>query len=214
MARCSTTRRWSRDTIRSLATLAYSGGRLAKYGRQQLVAALRILDRGDITLGGMTGSWAGAMGQTQFIPTTYNAYAVDFDGDGKRNIWTPIDALASTASYLEHMGWQSGKTWGYEVVLPKGYNTKVDQLALGRCLAEARSHQAGGTGVSPPGRRGDALSAGGDAGASLPAPEKFHGHQALQRLEQLRARGRPACPTSCAAANGFQQAWPASMRRR
>jgi membrane-bound lytic murein transglycosylase B len=112
-----------KNTVRSLATLAYSGGRLGKYGRQQLVAALKILQRGDVTVAGMTGSWAGAMGQTQFIPTTYNAFAVDFDGDGRRNIWTsPSDALASAAHYLHASGWQAGKTWGYEVALPANFD--------------------------------------------------------------------------------------------
>jgi membrane-bound lytic murein transglycosylase B len=114
-----------KQTIPSLATLAYTGGRLAKFGRQQLVAALKILQRGDVTLAGMTGSWAGAMGQTQFIPTTFEAYAVDFDGDGRRNIWTSnADALASTANYLRASGWQSGATWGYEVVVPTSYDIK------------------------------------------------------------------------------------------
>jgi membrane-bound lytic murein transglycosylase B len=114
-----------KNAIRSLATLAYSGGRLSKYGKQQLVAALKIVQRGDITPSGMSGSWAGAMGHTQFIPTTYNAYAADYDGDGRRNIWTsPADALASTANYLRASGWVSGKTWGYEVVLPNGFTTK------------------------------------------------------------------------------------------
>ena len=112
-----------KNTIPSLATLAYAGGKLANFGRQQLVAALKIIQRGDITLAGMTGSWAGAMGQTQFIPTTYEAYAVDFDGDGKRNIWTSnADALASTANYLRASGWQSGETWGYEVSVPAGFS--------------------------------------------------------------------------------------------
>jgi membrane-bound lytic murein transglycosylase B len=112
-----------KNTIRSLATLAYQGGSRAKYGRQQLIAALKILQRGDVTPRGMVGSWAGAMGHTQFIPTTYQAYAVDFDGDGKRNIWTSeVDALASTANYLAKMGWRHGQTWGYEVELPAGFN--------------------------------------------------------------------------------------------
>ena len=92
----------------------------AKFGAQQLVAALKIVQRGDISLDGMTGSWAGAMGQTQFIPTTYEAYAVDFDGDGHRNIWTSsADALASTANYLAHRAGRPGETWGYEVALPR-----------------------------------------------------------------------------------------------
>lgn len=114
-----------KNTIRSLATLAWSDGRLAKYGRKQLVAALKIVQHGDISPAAMDGSWAGAMGQTQFIPTTYQAYAVDYDGDGHRNIWTSVpDALASTANYLKRAGWQPGKTWGYEVRLPSGFNTR------------------------------------------------------------------------------------------
>lgn len=125
-----------KGTIRSLATLAYQGGRRAKFGRQQLIAALKILQRGDIGLNGMVGSWAGAMGHTQFIPTTYAAYAVDFDGDGRRNIWTSVDdALASTASYLNKMGWRSGQTWGYEVVLPRGYNHRAAAKKGARSLA-------------------------------------------------------------------------------
>ncbi len=122
-----------KNTIRSLATLAWSGGRLAKYGRKQLVAALKIVQRGDISATAMSGSWAGAMGQTQFIPTTFEAYAVDLDGDGQRNIWTSVpDALASTANYLKRAGWQAGKTWGYEVKLPRGFNTKrTSERSLG-----------------------------------------------------------------------------------
>ncbi len=113
-----------KNTIRSLATLAYDGGSRAKFGRQQLVAALHILQRGDVSLNDMTGSWAGAMGHTQFIPTTYEAYAVDYNGDGRRDVWTtPSDALASAANYLHKSGWQTGKTWGYEVMLPRGFNS-------------------------------------------------------------------------------------------
>lgn len=115
-----------KNTIRSLATLAYMGGSRAKYGRQQLIAALKILQHGDISPRGMTGSWAGAMGHTQFIPTTYQAYAVDFDGDGRRDIWTSeVDALASTANYLAKMGWRRGETWGYEVEIPAGFDWRL-----------------------------------------------------------------------------------------
>ncbi len=114
-----------KNTIRSLATLAWSGGRLAKYGRQQLVAALKIVQRGDVSVADMNGSWAGAMGHTQFIPTTFEAYGVDFDGDGRRDIWNSVpDALASAANLLKRSGWQTGKTWGYEVKLPPGFNTR------------------------------------------------------------------------------------------
>lgn len=114
-----------KNAVRALATLAWKGGRRAKYGRQQLVAVLRILERGDVDARHITGSWAGAMGHTQFIPTTYQAYAVDFDGDGKRNIWTSVpDALASTANYLRKAGWRPGQAWGYEVVLPAGFDRR------------------------------------------------------------------------------------------
>ena len=112
------------NVIRSLATLAYYNTK-ASFARQQLITALKILQRGDISVEAMNGSWAGAMGHTQFIPTTYQAYAVDYDGDGRRNIWSDVpDALASTASYLKHSNWQAGQTWGYEVTLPKGLNPK------------------------------------------------------------------------------------------
>jgi membrane-bound lytic murein transglycosylase B len=112
------------NVIRSLATLVYSGTK-ASFAKPQLIQALKILQRGDISFEAMNGSWAGAMGHTQFIPTTYQSYAVDYDGDGKRDIWGDIpDALASTASYLKVSKWVAGQTWGYEVILPKGFDPK------------------------------------------------------------------------------------------
>ncbi|WP_407945142.1 lytic murein transglycosylase [Oryzicola mucosus] len=110
-----------RNVVRSLATLAYGDQKRAKFARTQLIAALKILQRGDIDESHLTGSWAGAMGHTQFIPTSYQAYAVDADGDGRRDIWTSIpDALATAANLLAKNGWQGGQTWGYEVRLPAG----------------------------------------------------------------------------------------------
>lgn len=118
------TRRGSVPVISALATLAYDGRRGAFF-EQQLVAALKILENGDVGPQGMTGSWAGAMGHTQFIPTSYLAFAVDFRGDGRRDIWSddPTDALASTAAYLARNGWTRGQPWGQEVQLPSGFNT-------------------------------------------------------------------------------------------
>lgn len=109
--------------VQSLATLAYDGRR-GSFFEAQLVAALQILQNGDVTPDRMTGSWAGAMGHTQFIPTSYLAFAVDFTGDGKRDIWSdnPADALASTAAYLAKSGWQTGRPWGLEVTLPQGFD--------------------------------------------------------------------------------------------
>ncbi|MBM9593985.1 lytic murein transglycosylase [Roseitranquillus sediminis] len=119
-------RRGDISVVSALATLAYDGRRGAFF-EQQLVAALRILENGDIPVERMTGSWAGAMGHTQFIPTSYLAYAVDFDGDGRRDIWSedPTDALASTAAYLARSGWQRGRPWGMEVRLPTGFDTSL-----------------------------------------------------------------------------------------
>ena len=110
--------------IDAMATLAFDGRRGAFF-ESQLIAALRILQSGDVNVGNFTGSWAGAMGHTQFIPTSYLAYAVDFTGDGKRDIWSknnPADALASTAAYLKRFGWRKGQPWGVEVRLPNGFN--------------------------------------------------------------------------------------------
>ncbi|MFZ2102114.1 MAG: lytic murein transglycosylase [Oricola sp.] len=106
---------------RALATLAYADRKRAKYARGQLIAALKILQNGDVSRNGLMGSWAGAMGHTQFIPTSYLAFAVDGDGDGRRDIWNSVpDALWTAANLLRKNGWQAGQTWGYEVVLPAG----------------------------------------------------------------------------------------------
>ncbi|WP_424976783.1 lytic murein transglycosylase [Leisingera sp. S232] len=112
-------RRGNVPVISATSTLAYDGRRGAFF-EKQLLAALKILQNGDITPARMTGSWAGAMGHTQFIPTSYQAFAVDFTGDGRRDIWSedPTDALASTAAYLQRNGWTRGVKWGGEAGAP------------------------------------------------------------------------------------------------
>lgn len=105
---------------RALATLAYKDPKRKRFARNQLVASLKILQAGDVERAHLNGSWAGAMGHTQFIPTSYLAYGVDMDGNGKRDIWHSIpDALATAANLLHENGWRTGKTWGYEIVLPE-----------------------------------------------------------------------------------------------
>ncbi|NWA02818.1 lytic murein transglycosylase [Pseudomonas gingeri] len=125
-----------KSVIRSLATLAYEGRRPG-FAQSQLLAALQIIQHGDILPEQMLGSWAGAMGQTQFIPTTYNSYAVDFDGDGRRDIWNDsADALASTANYLQSSGWQKGQPWGFEVTLPTGFDYALADGAIRKPVSE------------------------------------------------------------------------------
>lgn len=119
-----------RSVARSLATLAYADKRRRKFARGQLVAALKIVQNGDVSAKNLRGSWAGAMGHTQFIPTSYLTWAVDIDGDGRRNVWTSVpDALASAANLLVKNGWRTGRTWGYEVEVPK--SLKVSALGSG-----------------------------------------------------------------------------------
>lgn len=110
------------QVVQALATLAWEGRRAAFF-RSELLAALRILDHGDVTPARMTGSYAGAMGQPQFMPSAYLRYAVDFDGRGQRDIWTSVpDTLASIANYLADSGWKPGGSWGQPVTLPSGFN--------------------------------------------------------------------------------------------
>src|SRR6202795_4992970 len=96
--------------------------------RAQLFEALTMVDRGHIDAPSMTGSWAGAMGQPQFMPSSYLAYAVDFDGDGRADIWTSVpDTLASIANYLHKYGWQPGLPWGFEVLAPLKFDYRVSR---------------------------------------------------------------------------------------
>ncbi|WP_299876795.1 lytic murein transglycosylase [uncultured Sulfitobacter sp.] len=127
------------SVINSLATLAYDARRAAFF-EGELLHALRIVQSGDTTPAQMRGSWAGAMGHTQFMPSSFQLYAVDQTGDGKRDIWgeDPTDALASTAAYLKHFGWTAGQPWGVEVRLPEGF----DYLLAKRDLLKSPSEWA------------------------------------------------------------------------
>ena len=177
-----------KSVIRSLATLAYADRRRAKFGRQQLVAALKILQRGDISIAGMTGSWAGAMGHTQFIPTTYEAYAVDFDGDGRRDLWnSPADALGSAANYL-----QQGRAGCRERPGATRWCCRRLQLSArrGREVAhdqrveEARRRACGGDGFPRPGDKAVLIA---PAGASGPAFLMLRNHFVIKRYNNATA---------------------------
>ena len=109
------------NLFEALATLAFEGPRM-DYARLQLIAALRIAQSEGLDPHAMTSSWAGAFGHTQFVPTTFLQYAIDGDGDGKRDLWnSPADALASTANYLKQSGWRGGEPWGEEIKLPESF---------------------------------------------------------------------------------------------
>jgi membrane-bound lytic murein transglycosylase B len=159
------TRRGNVPVVSALSTLAYEGRR-AEFFESQLVAALKILQAGDISPGAMTGSWAGAMGHTQFIPTSYLAFAVDFTGDGRRDIWSedPTDALASTAAYLAKSGWTTGQPWGMEVTVPAGFNAGLLGRGKGKSAAEWQSlgvRAADGRALA-----GGSIIAGGNGGGA------------------------------------------------
>ena len=124
------------DVLSALSTLAYQGRR-QDFGRTQLIAALRILQEGYATREQLKGSWAGAMGQTQFIPTTYLSAAVDADGDGDRDIWGDRgDVFASTANYLAESGWTEGLPWGFEVRLPEGFDYALADRSVRRSAGD------------------------------------------------------------------------------
>ena len=126
------------SVIGALATLAYDDRRGAFF-RSQLLDALRILDQGHIGVVEMEGSWAGAMGQLQFMPSTFVNYAVDFDGDGRRDIWTDLpDVFASAANYLSSIGWRGDEKWGREVLLPADFDWELASLKLRKPIAEWR----------------------------------------------------------------------------
>jgi membrane-bound lytic murein transglycosylase B len=204
-----------KNTIRSLATLAYQGGRRAKYGREQLIAALKILQRGDVSPRGMVGSWAGAMGHTQFIPTTYQAYAVDFDGDGKRNIWTSeIDALASTANYLAKMGWRHGQTWGYEVELPAGFDWRHADSGKSLSLAQWRKMGVHRVANRPFPASNETARLYAPAGAGGPAFLLLHNFRVIKRYNNADAYALGVGHLSDRLRGGdtFISSWPRDVR--
>ena len=124
------------NLFEALATLAYDGPRM-EYGRRQFIAALKIADLEGRDPATMTGSWAGAFGHTQFVPTTFLEHAVDGDGDGKRDLWnSPADALASAANYLKQSGWRPGESWGEEVQLPSDFAYEQAETDLRKPIAE------------------------------------------------------------------------------
>ena len=200
-------------TIDALATLAFDGRR-ESWARGQLLAALKILQGGDSTRAGLVGSWAGAMGQTQLLPSNFLAYAVDADGDGRRDIWTNVaDAMASTANFLARAGWRAGEAWGIEVRLPPGFDvSRVDpqvRQASASWAADgvkaidgaALPDFAEGAIVLPAGARGPAFLVGPNFRAILRYNNAIAYALAVGLLAQ-RITGGP----------GVQAAWPRDLQ--
>jgi membrane-bound lytic murein transglycosylase B len=149
-------------TIDALATLGFEGRREA-WARGQLLAALKILQNHDIDRAQMIGSWAGAMGQTQFLPSNFLAYAVDADGDGRRDIWSSVaDVMASTANFMARSGWQAGQPWGLEVRLPPGFD-------YARADADVRQPTSGWSGEGVQTMNGAPLPTMEDSSILVPA---------------------------------------------
>ncbi|MDF1607887.1 lytic murein transglycosylase [Hoeflea sp. YIM 152468] len=192
----------------ALATLAYADQKRAKFARQQLVAALKILQAGDISTRQMTGSWAGAMGHTQFIPTSYLAFAVDADGNGSRDIWNSIpDALATAANLLKKNGWRPGETWGYEAVLPRGgdkYAGQTKTLAQWVSLGFSRPS---GKGFPDGSRRAELKLPGGANGPAFLMTKNFFVLKRYNNSDSY-ALGVGALADEIAGYGGIDQRWP------
>lgn len=154
--------------VPALATLAYDGRR-SDFFRSELMNALKILEAGHISPESMKGSWAGAMGQNQFMPSSFNAYAVDGNGDGRRDIWTSLpDVFASSANYLSKHGWKAEERWGRAVSLPSGFPKDQASLDVKKSIASWAA-----MGVTLP--SGGALPTGSDIQASIVTPDGLNG---------------------------------------
>ncbi|MFD1880153.1 lytic murein transglycosylase [Paracoccus pacificus] len=199
--------------IPSLATLAYDGRRGEMFATQ-LIAALRILQAGDTDPQHMLGSWAGAMGHTQFMPTSYLEYAVDFNGDGRRDIWSddPTDSLASTAAYLARSGWQRGQPWGAEVQLPAGFN--MGQIGKGTRKSTATwasqgVRRMGGGGL--PGGTGSIIMPAGARGPAFLILDNFRAILRYNNSDNY-ALGVSILGDRIAGRAGVQGSWPRNDR--
>ena len=190
--------------LRSTATLSCIGRRQA-YFRDEFLSALEILHRGDLKPEQLIGSWAGAFGPTQFMPTSFKRYAVDFDGDGRRDVVSSAaDLIASTANNLKKDGWVPSETWGYEVVVPKNFNYLLADRSKQLTLAEwegawrqARRRQA----VSASARESLPAGAGRQSGPGLPDAAQLPRHHEIQSGGGLcdgdRPSRRPAARRRC-----------------
>ncbi|TGN42302.1 lytic murein transglycosylase [Paracoccus liaowanqingii] len=199
--------------IPSLTTLAYDGRR-GEFFQSQLIAALQILQAGDTDPANMLGSWAGAMGHTQFMPTSYLEYAVDFTGDGRRDIWSedPTDSLASTAAYLARSGWQRGAPWGAEVQLPANFNMGLIGKSTRRSASDWSAQGVrtmGGGGL--PGGSGSIIMPAGARGPAFFISDNFRAILRYNNSDNY-ALGVAYLAERIAGRPGIQGAWPRNDR--
>lgn len=201
------------STLESLATLGYEGRR-HEFARSELMAAMTIIEAGDIAPERMKGSWAGAMGHTQFMPSSFVEYARDGDGDGRRDIWASIpDVMASTANYLARAGWRSGEPWGVEVQLPNGFDYSQTEITTRHSSAQWADQGVVGLGgadlpnfdeasvITPAGARGPAFLVGPNFRAILRYNNATSYALAVAKLSD-RIAGRA----------GIQSSWPRDDR--
>lgn len=200
--------------IESLATLAFDGRR-REFAEEQLLSALRILQAGDVGPERMVGSWAGAMGHTQFIPTSFEAYAVDLRGDGRRDLWSAdaADALASTANYLARFGWETGAPWGMEARLPEGFDYRLADQSVRRPVAFWRERGVTRATGAPLPDHGEA-SVVAPAGAGGPAFAVFKNFRVIKRYNNATSYALAAglLADRIAGRPGVQAPWPRDDR--
>ncbi len=203
-----------RPVIRSTATLACIGRR-QDYFRNEFLAILELLHRGDVSPEDARGSWAGAFGPTQFMPSVYKSYAVDADGDGRRDVIRSMpDLLASTSNYFRRHGWESGQTWGYEVVVPKNFNYLLADRSRQLTVREWERlgiARAGGKAFPRPGDRAYLLAPGGSQGPGFLMLQNFN---VIMRYNPSEAYALAIGHLSDRLRGGepFLQAWPRHER--
>ncbi|MEM6847539.1 MAG: lytic murein transglycosylase [Pseudomonadota bacterium] len=202
------------NAVQAAATLACKSNRRNKFWSDQFVAAIKIAQDGHVPLSAMRSSWGAAMGHTQFIPTSWQAYAADYDGDGKRDIWRSIpDALASTANYLKKHGWRYQQTWGYEVSLPRNFNHKLADDRT-RSLSEWSRLGVKRTNDRPWPRPNDKAYLKYMAGATGPAFLILPNFNVIKRYNNADAYalGVGHLADRIIGGGGFAKAWPRDQR--
>ncbi|MDQ2953918.1 MAG: lytic murein transglycosylase [Pseudomonadota bacterium] len=203
-----------RSVVRSTATLACIGRR-QDYFRNEFIAALELLERGDVTAEQLKGSWAGAFGPTQFMPSVYRNYAVDFDGDRRRDVVGSVpDLVASTANYLKRNGWQNGQAWGYEVVVPKKFDFMLADGSRQLSLQEWEKHGIRRPGGEPFPRAGERAYLLLPAGSQGPGFLLLHNFRVIMRYNPSEAYALAIGHLADRLRGGaaFTQPWPRHER--